>query len=230
VQIPKLYIALIKTCNARWEEDAEARCEALVTEACLVAPNSPEPLQTLASVRISQTKLDDARAALSRSIDLWDNLPPEHPDVPEFPTRISLSRLLMEAEMEEKALDVLERLVAEDDSSVEAWYLGGWCLHLLAGKGQAQEQVSEAGDHAEITTERFRLLKSSRDWLQNGLKLYTMLNYEDDRLQDHATELVAALNKDLGTHSQGEDEDPEDDDGWEDEDDGDDCDETLPEA
>ena len=100
----------------------------------MVAPDSPEPLQTLASVRLSQEKLEDARAALTRSMEIWTDLPPEDPSVPDFPTQISLVRLLMEAEMEEQALDVLERLVEEDDHSVEAWYLGGWCLNLLAAK------------------------------------------------------------------------------------------------
>ena len=112
-------IAEVYMTDLALEEDAEARCEAAVTEALLYAPNNPEPLQTLASIRISQLRHDDAKAALARSVELWKDLDPDDPTVPDFSTRISLSRLLMEAEMEDEAIEVLERLVGENDGSVE---------------------------------------------------------------------------------------------------------------
>jgi len=202
------------TNSRRWEEDAEAHCEALVTEACMVAPNCPEPLQTLASVRISQEKLADARSALTRSLEMWQDLPPEDTSIPDFPTRISLSRLLMEAEMEAEALTVLERLVAEDDSSVEAWYLGGWCLELLAGKMLPEDEATNG--EGTLNVERTKLRKGSRDWLLNSLKLYTLLDYEDERLKEHAKELVAGLNQELGPPPDDEAEEEED---WENDDD-----------
>ena len=167
----------------RWEDDAETRCEALITEALSVAPDQPDCLQTLASVRISQTRIDDARAALSRSLELWQDLPPEDPKIPDFPSRISLSRLLMEVQMEVEALQVLERLILEDDESVEAWYLGGWCLYLLAEK--EKEESSEE--------KRQESMVASRGWLKQSLKLYQKLEYEDERLRDHALELVQEL-------------------------------------
>jgi hypothetical protein len=174
----------------RWEEDAESRCETLITEALFVAPDQPDCLQTLASVRISQEREDDARAALSRSLELWQDLAPEDPKVPDFPSRISLSRLLMEVQLEVQALQVLERLILEDDESIEAWYLGGWCLYLLA------EKEKEAGQSSE--EKRHESLVASREWLKQSLKLYQKLEYEDDRLRDHALELVQGLNKELG--------------------------------
>ncbi|KAK5019993.1 hypothetical protein LTR16_001738 [Cryomyces antarcticus] len=200
-----------------WEEDAEARCESLITEALLVAPEDPEVLQTLASVRISQTKLDDARAALARSTALWKDLEPEDPKVPDFPTRISLARLLMEVDMEDEAMEVLERLVAEDDSSVEAWYLGGWCLHLIGEKKRIQVNGAVQDAESRESREVRSVLKSSRDWLQNSLRLYQMLEYEDERLRDHALELVAGLNQILGEPAADGEEDA-DEDGWEDDD------------
>jgi tetratricopeptide (TPR) repeat protein len=197
-----------------WEEDAEARCEALVTEAMLVAPESPEVLQTLANVRISQSKFDDARSALSRSMELWTDLPPEDPKVPDFPTRISLARHLIESEMHDEAIEVLERLVTEDDSSVEAWYLGGWCLYLAA---KARE--TQAGGASQAAGSSRALQKTSREWLQNSLKMIKMLDYEDDRLRDHAVELIGELDKILGPADDEEDE-------WED-DSGNDSDENM---
>ncbi|KAJ5567416.1 hypothetical protein N7535_006722 [Penicillium sp. DV-2018c] len=195
-----------------WEEDAEARCEALVTEALLVTPEAPEVLQTLASVRISQLRTEDARAALTRSMTFWKDLAPEDPKVPDFALRISLARLLMEVTMEFEALEVLERLILEDDQSVEAWYLGGWCLFLLAEKQVAPKDVTAA---EPTESPRQASLEASREWLKQSLKLYDALEYEDERLRDHALELVQEMNKELGEYEseaeeEGEAEDEED--------------------
>jgi predicted Zn-dependent protease len=192
-----------------WEEDAESRCETLVTEALLVAPDSPECLQTLASVRISQLRLDDARSALSRSLELWKDLPPEDPNVPDFPSQISLCRLLMEVQMENEALEVLERLILEDDESVEAWYLGGWCLYLLAEK--EKEQPTASTDSGKSSNDkRHECMVASHAWLKRSLKLYVKIEYEDERLKDHAIELIQELNNELG-EDMDDDSDSEDD-------------------
>lgn len=206
-------IAEVYMTDLSWEADAEAHCDAAVTEALLFAPNNPEPFQTLASVRISQLRTEEAKSALTQSMDLWKDLDPDDPKVPDYSTRISLSRLLMEAEMEDEAIEVLERLVGENDGSVEAWYLGGWCLHLLAGKQQVKAEEKTANS----------LLRASQDWLENCLKLYTVLEYEDERLKDHADEILKELNSVLGP-STGEEEEE-----WEDadEDVGEDDDEDM---
>lgn len=197
-----------------WEDDAEAKCENLITEALTVEDEtSPEVLQTLASVRLSQERKEDAQAALTRSIESWKDLEPEDPAVPDFPVRISLSRLLMEAEMENDAMTVLNRLVLEDDQSVEAWYLGGWCQHLIAEKAQTSYQRSNDAP----TQEEYVLAaqKGSRHWLKTSMKLYDMLEYEDDRLYTHAKELVAGLDAVLGPEDENAEEGAEGDEEWE---------------
>lgn len=98
--------------------------------------------------------------------------------------------------MEVQALQVLERLILEDDESVEAWYLGGWCLYLLAEKEKDNEFESETGPSLE--EKRLDSMTASREWLKQSLKLYQKLDYEDDRLRDHALELVQELNQHLG--------------------------------
>ncbi|RAK74166.1 SIR2-domain-containing protein, partial [Aspergillus fijiensis CBS 313.89] len=199
-----------------WEEDAENRCETLITEALLVEPNGPEVLQTLASIRISQLRTDDAKAALRRSLEIWKDLPPEDPSIPDFATRISLSRLLMEVALEFEALEVLERLILEDDQSIEAWYLGGWCLYLLAGKQQAPADDEEEADTPEA--KRLASLVASREWLKQGLALYEIQQYEDERLKEHALELVQEMNQELGEEIEDEEaEGQEGEEGWEDE-------------
>jgi tetratricopeptide (TPR) repeat protein len=197
-----------------WEEDAEQKCEALVTEATMVAPGFPEPWQTLANVRISQERTDDARAALKRSLDLWRDLPPESSVVPDFPTRVSLARLLMEADMDVDAIEVLERLVGEDDTSVEVWYLGGWGLYIMGEKQKNGEVKGENGDGESWRVSWI----SSRQWLNQSLLLFNQQEYEDERLGEHAKELLAKLNAELGGEAVNGDQD-EDGEGWEDEDD-----------
>lgn len=199
--------AITDSIDYRWEEDAEARCEALITEALALTPNAPEVLQTFASIRISQLKTEEAQETLKRSISLWKDLAPEDPKVPDFAVRISLARLLMEVALEFEALEVLERLILEDDQSVEAWYLGGWCLYLLAEKQQAPKDITE--DEA-AESPRHASLIASREWLKQSLKLYDLLDYEDEPLQAHALEIiqgmVAEIGEDVDSEAEGEGE------------------------
>ncbi|EQK99539.1 Tetratricopeptide-like helical [Ophiocordyceps sinensis CO18] len=207
-------VAEVYMTDLSWEDDAEQRCEALVTEAMMIAPNSAETWQTVGNVRISQERVPEAKAALARSLELWRDLPPEHAAMPEFPTRIALARLLLETEMEEEALVVLERLVTDDDQSVEAWYLGGWCLY-IDGEKRRQAQPREQG--AAAREEWKSTWSTARKWLARCLKLYAMLEYEDERLGEHAVELFQSINKELGEMPEGDEEDW-DDSGDEDED------------
>jgi tetratricopeptide (TPR) repeat protein len=222
----KLAVALcgvveVYMTDLSWEEDAEQKCEALVTEATIVAPGFAEPWQTLANVRISQSRLEDARAALKRSLDLWKDLPPENTVVPDFPSRVSLARLLMEADMDSEAIEVLERLVGEDDSSVEVWYLGGWGLYIMGEKQKNGEAKVENGDGDGESWKVSWI--SSRQWLDHSLRLFEQQEYEDIRLGEHAKELLSTINAELGGETANEEKEE-----WEDEEDA--SDEEMAEA
>lgn len=226
-----------------WEPTAETQCESLISEALLVAPHSAEPLQTLASIRISQARIPEARKALSDSMAVWganDSSEPEDDVVgslmPDFATRVSLARLLMEAAMEKEALGVVERLVQEDDGSVESWYLGGWCLYLLAGRKRrngvdsedgmadgdddgkkkgiiaADDEIEKEEDEEENLSTHSLL--SSREWLRQSLKLYELIEYEDERLRDHAVELVREIDAVIGENGADGALDEEEDEEW----------------
>ena len=235
-----------------WDPTAETQCESLISEALLVAPHSAEPLQTLASIRISQARIPEAKTALRESMAIWavndddeDSVEPEPEDdddgqhsVPDFATRVSLARLLMEVEMEEEALGVVERLVQEDDGSVESWYLGGWCLYLLAGRkkflesrngaaamvdvngivneNEGKNNGEEEEEEADLYTQS---LTSSREWLRQSLNLYDMIEYEDERLKDHAMELVRELDAIIGERGDDDGIDGEEWNGFEEEED-----------
>ncbi|PQK08869.1 hypothetical protein BB8028_0001g09410 [Beauveria bassiana] len=196
-------VAEVYMTDLSWEEDAEQRCEALITEAMMIAPGSSETWQTVANVRISQERNDEARTALKRSLELWQDLAPEDPAVPDFSTRIALARLLLETEMMEDALVVLERLVTDDDESIEAWYLGGWALYLAGEKlRDANGSTNGDGPSEDLKT----AWKSSRRWLAQCLKLFEAQEYEDERLGEHAVELVLSINEEIGEPEEGEDE------------------------
>ncbi|KAH6898859.1 hypothetical protein B0T10DRAFT_394699 [Thelonectria olida] len=202
-------VAEVYMTDLSWEADAEQRCEALITEAMLIAPQAAETWQTVANVRISQERADEARAALKRSLELWQDLPPNHPAIPDFPTRIGLARLLLETELEEDAIHVLERLVADDDTSVEAWYLGGWCLYITGDKAIAASSQQQNGA-SPLPDDCKAIWKTSRQWLTQCLKLFQLQDYEDERLGEHAQELLASINKAVGEPVEGEEEEWED--------------------
>ena len=130
--------------------------------------------------------------------------------------------------MEEQALEVLEVLVSEDDSSIEGWYLGGWCLRLLHGKlgrsAEANDAAAEDCDgerskgqvrrisNSRVLDDRERkaLMVTSREWLRKTLDLYALHEYEDERLKEHALEIMGELNAELGELSDSAEKDVED--------------------
>ncbi|OIW34989.1 hypothetical protein CONLIGDRAFT_33543 [Coniochaeta ligniaria NRRL 30616] len=200
-------VAEVYMTDLSWEEDAENRCEALISEAGLVAPDHADTWQTVANVRISQERVDEAKAALERSMAVWRNVESEDVRVPAFPTRVGLARLLIEVGMEGRAVEVVERLVTEDDQSVEAWYLGGFALYNAGVKLKEKKKEPEWKS----------AWRSSRGWLAQCLLLFQKQEYEDERLGEHANELLELVRKEIG-----DDEGDEDDEGWEDDEDGED--------
>lgn len=208
-------VAEVYMTDLSWEEDAEARCEALVTEATMLAPELPDSWQTVANVRVSQDRREDAVAALERSMALWRDLEPEDPVVPAFPSRVGLARLLMECEMEKRAVEVCERLVLEDDTSVEAWYLGGFANYTLGEKARLEEGSKKDGEEGKESWKREWV--RARQWLSQCLLLFEAQEYEDERLGDHAKELLATVESEVGDLPD-EEEEEEEGEGWEDED------------
>ncbi|EFX04372.1 tpr domain containing protein [Grosmannia clavigera kw1407] len=230
-------VAEVWMTDLSFEPDCEAQCEALVTEASLLAPTSPDVWQTLASVRVSQERLPDARAAVQRSLDLWADLPPDHPAVPLFSVRVGLVRLLLTVDWAEKAAHIATtRLLREDDEAVEVWYLAGYAHYL---QGQKLREGGEDGESEEKAKGKIRedgeekmadqdddssdhhwqdYWRDARRCLGRCLKEFKRQSYEDERLGQHAKELLDDVVAVLGPAPEGEDE--EDEGEWVDENDG----------
>lgn len=100
-----------------------------------------------------------------------------------------------------EALDVLEHMLAEDDESVETWYLGGWASYLLGHPEQYTNQ-NETDLPIEIPKlddiQKRTVLRTSARWLRHCLQLYDKTEYEDEPLKEHAIELSRELVKEVG--------------------------------
>ncbi|KAJ1994413.1 hypothetical protein GGI25_004428 [Coemansia spiralis] len=195
-KMAEAYVAMteIYLTDCCFEEDAEKRCEELLENGAKVDPDCPEVYQTMASVRLSQNRIDDAHTCLQKSMALWANKDQnELSQIPSFETRLALVRLLLEVDDKEQALYILERLQKEDDESIDVWYLYGWTYHLQSEEGRE-------GD------EKIELLRSARECFNQAIKLARLLDCENDGLIDHARELIAAIDAAVPT-SAADDED-----------------------
>eukprot|EP00752_Nemacystus_decipiens_P004915 g4474.t1 len=107
-----------------FDEDAETRCQDALDGSMRYDYGGPEPLNALANLRLSQSKPEEAAKSAEeafRRLGLCEP-PPDH----EF--RVSLAKVLVECSSvnpscSEKALQVLNGLMQEDDENVELWYL-----------------------------------------------------------------------------------------------------------
>ena len=142
------------------------------------APGHPEALQALASVRMSQQRPEEAKQCLEQAWTAWKDLDvggalkfygtcispdiyifKDDPKMPPIPARLVLVKLFIELSLYTPALLVLHGIMSSDDQEVEAWYLEGWCFHLMS------EQAQESGGSVDgLTWEE--LAKDSRDCLE----------------------------------------------------------------
>ncbi|PCH42393.1 TPR-like protein [Wolfiporia cocos MD-104 SS10] len=188
---------------------ADVKCEELLKTALDTDPGNAEALQTLASVRLSQSRPDDAKVCLEQAWTAWKDLDPDDARMPPISARIALVKLFLELALYTPALLVLQGVMASDDQEVEAWYLEGWCFFLMA------EQAQEAGGALDGLAWG-ELARDARDCLETCQMLHVNQEHPDQPLLEHARELIAKLEA-LGVQpSPEEDEDEGDADGWED--------------
>lgn len=100
--------------------------------------------------------------------------------------------------MEEDALEVGGGCVEGDDTCVEGWYLGGWGLYLLGEKQQngdaaTKERRQKKEEESEEKDGWTQCWRGSIQWLRTCLNLYEQLDYEDERLREHASELLSGI-------------------------------------
>lgn len=186
---------------------AEKTCEDLLNLALQTDPENNEALQTLASVRMSQQRPDDAKATLEKAWSSWKDLEADDPKLPPIPSRLGLTKLFLELSLYTPALLVLHGIMAADDEEVEAWYLEGWCFFLMAEQAHEKEGKLEDMSWEDLG-------RDSRDCLETCKVLHVNQEHPDRPLLDHVNELIIKL-EELGIRPSPEEEADGNDD-WED--------------
>ena len=143
--------------------EAETNCERFMAEALRLDPKNPEVYQTMASVRISQCRVDDAIKLLETGMDIWYRPPSgEEPIIydsnwPAYSSRLALSKLLIEVSSFERALSIIETLEVENDEDPEIWYLYSWTNLQKAKLAVDQEEgmlfLADARDCLQVLAE-----------------------------------------------------------------------------
>ncbi|KAJ2804145.1 hypothetical protein H4R20_002622 [Coemansia guatemalensis] len=215
-KMAEAYVAMteIFLTDCCFESNAEEKCEEYLKLGAAADPTCPEVYQTMASVRLSQDRPDDARECLAKSMALWSDKDQNDPtQIPSYDNRLGLVRLLLELDNKDQALGILERLQKEDDESVDLWYLYGWTYHLQSEEsGQSDDEKTEA-------------LISARECFGRAIKLADAQDFENDALIKHARELVAGISATVPLSADDEEEEERDnanpnadaqEEGWED--------------
>ncbi|KAF8273234.1 hypothetical protein EI94DRAFT_1769314 [Lactarius quietus] len=187
---------------------AESNCEELLKAALQVDPENTEALQSLASVRMSQQRPEEAKGILEKAWSTWQDLEADDPRLPPPASRLNLTKLFLELSLFTPALMVLQGIMASDDEEVEAWYLEGWCFFLMSE--QAREQ---GGKLEELTWEE--LARDSRDCLETCKMLHVNQEHPDLPIREHVQELISKL-EELGVKPSPEGDGQDDDEDWED--------------
>ncbi|OMJ20310.1 UPF0661 TPR repeat-containing protein [Smittium culicis] len=190
-KISEAYISMteIYLSDLCFEADAELRCENYLKLGELADPTCAEIYQTLASVRMSQNRVDEAKEALNKSISIWKGLETGNPLIPSYENRLSLTRLLIECDLLEDALVLLESLQKEDDMSVDLFYLYGFVYYL---QGEKSASI-EAGNNNFDDEDRHELWIESAECLQKALKIISFGHYYDQGVIDHTHQLFQEI-------------------------------------
>ncbi|KAF9919426.1 hypothetical protein FBU30_011037 [Linnemannia zychae] len=175
-----------------FEPNAESQCETYLAQAMQIEPVTPEVYQTLASVRLSQQRVDEAKAALAQGLALWLGSDPTEEDgpTPDYETRLALVKLLLETAMYDEAFTVLNGLIEENDQVPDTLYLFGWANYIAA------EEVDESSPTAD--EDRKEQLENAREALNACVKLWHATESTDQPLLQHTQELLETITQVLG--------------------------------
>ncbi|PSK37628.1 hypothetical protein C7M61_003335 [Candidozyma pseudohaemuli] len=226
------------------EPEAEEQCDKLISHSLSLDESNPEALSLLASIRISQQKNDEAREALLRSWELFQErkaaLEQEAKDAHDASLEyvelvqplLGLARFAIELEMYDTAPSIAAAVSEINDNALDAFYYEA-LSHLLRAKqiyGEANPgSVPKDSDYREIELEEVKAstdenvqssLHEARSGLTQGYRVLNSAAAEamDPDVAGQVSELLTALGgpimADLLPEKRNDDDD---DDGWEDE-------------
>ncbi|XP_037130388.1 probable assembly chaperone of rpl4 isoform X2 [Syngnathus acus] len=188
------------------EEGAADKCREFIEKALQYHSSNPEGLQLMASYLFSTEKNQEGKEYLLKSVKLW--LPAQkqteasssledEAQIPPYESRITTTKLLVEGEEYELAVEVLEGLLEEDDEVVQVWYLSGWVCYLQLERAKEQQEK----DGRQLTDveeeERSALKEAARMHLTNAKKLHSKLGCDDQPMLEHVEQLLGELGGEL---------------------------------
>ncbi|WWC63992.1 uncharacterized protein I303_106598 [Kwoniella dejecticola CBS 10117] len=200
------------------EEAAEKNCDDLIQRALSISSNDPEVKLSLASIRMSQSRFDDAKQVVISLYNDLEGREPFDPILPALPVRLALSRLLLEHNQHLEALDIISTVREEDTLNIEGAYLEGWAFYLRAEAIKENPALLIAvpvstvveGEEPEEPMSAEECLSESMRSLIECARLYEDQSYEDEGIGSHVAELLEELEKKgvvPAIHEEEEDED-----------------------
>lgn len=194
------------------EPNAEENCEKYIIEAEKYCNTNFEVYQTMASVRMSQNRPEEAKELVLKSINLWKDLDVEDENYPEYPIRVNLAKLMLELHMNTEALSLLQSLLQEDDEIVEVSYLCGWCYYLLGEETDENGNVDE-----QIRKEAWEDARLCFINVESLINRFGLSSPDDQSVLNHSIELKNKITSIIGEISNAPEPTFEiNDDEWED--------------
>ncbi|KAL7416715.1 hypothetical protein BDY24DRAFT_378030 [Mrakia frigida] len=183
---------------------APEKCDLLLSKALSVSPQDPEAWICLASVRMSQSREIDALSCIEKGWQDWRGKELGDPLIPALPTRLSLTRILLELQKYAFAIELLRGIREEDEEEVEAAYLEGWAWFLwgeevallASAEGTEKKEPRPAGvdvGEGDEVPEKKECWEEARESLSVCEVLHRAQNHPSPEVLAHVRELLAQL-------------------------------------
>jgi len=161
------------------EEEAETEARRFVDLAVEIDSSNPEGWQGLASFLLVVGDTAKAGEAMETSLSLWL---PQHLSWAatgegeqtnlSYNTRLAAVKLLLDLEQFDKAAEILDNLLEEDDEVVAPWYMHGWLNYLR----------DDPDYHGNV-----------RHYLTRARQVHVMNPTDDEAMVEHIAELLAEV-------------------------------------
>jgi len=161
------------------EEEAAVEARKHINFATEVDPSNPEGWQALASFLLVLGESEEAGVAMERSLSLWL---PQHTAWAatgegeqtnlSYDTRLASVKVLLDLEQFDKAAEILDSLLEEDNEVVAAWYLHGWLNYLR----------NDPDFHGNV-----------RHYLKRAQQVHVMSPTDDEAMMEHIKELLTEV-------------------------------------